>query len=167
MYKRQVSYLSKPDEARSARAPLGYVRIKIFGRDILVKALVDSGNLYADLISDQLAKKLGLPYIKMNRDVGTASANGSLKIIGKIPRLKIFIEGIKKVLILSPYVVQGLAHQINLGQAFLRENHADMTFRPEGTLLRLGQEVSKLVTRLAPLGRSTICLLYTSPSPRD
>ena len=87
----------------------------------------------------------------MNEDIGTASAQGSLEVIEKIHRLKIFVEGIKNGLSLSLYAVQVLAHQLHLGQAFLQDRTVDRAFRPEET-----QEMSKLVTRLAPLYHSTV-----------
>ena len=73
-----------------------------------------------------MAKKLKTRFIKMEKDVGTASQGGTIKIVGKIPAMKLFMEGIQKAINISPYVVEGLAHHINLGQNFLRENQADM-----------------------------------------
>ena len=92
----------------------------------------------------------------MEKDVGTASQGGTIKIVGKIPTMKLFMEGIQKAINISPYVVEGLAHHINLGQNFLRENQADMIFRPSGTVLKLGSDTTKLVTKAATLTRATV-----------
>ena len=58
------------------------IRNKIHSRNILVKALVDSGNLCADLISEELATTLKLKLKPTIKEVGTAAASGSIKIIG-------------------------------------------------------------------------------------
>lgn len=39
---------------------MGYVRVKMGHRAILVKTLIDSGNLYGNLISEELARRLKL-----------------------------------------------------------------------------------------------------------
>ena len=40
--------------------PVGYIRGKVFSRNLILKVLVDSGNLYGDLISEELARLLKL-----------------------------------------------------------------------------------------------------------
>ena len=52
--------------------PLAYVRGKIKSKMILVKVLIDSGNLCADLISEKLAKDLKLKIdTSVQRNIGT------------------------------------------------------------------------------------------------
>ena len=53
-----INYLKETPTEGNTKTPLGYIRCKVYGRNILVKTLIDSGNLYADLISEELAKKL-------------------------------------------------------------------------------------------------------------
>ena len=36
--------------------PVGYVRTKLYNRNIIVKTLVDGGNMFGSLISSELAK---------------------------------------------------------------------------------------------------------------
>ena len=117
---------------------------------------MDSGNLFSDLISLELAEKLNLKFEPVNKEVGTASQTGAMQIIGKVHQLKMFIEGIKKAVIIQPYIVKGLAHQLNLGQHFLRTNQADMTFRPAGTQLKLGNDCTTLITRASALTKPTV-----------
>ena len=42
------------------KPPEGYIRAKVYSIGVLLSALVDSGNLFADLISEKLAKTLRL-----------------------------------------------------------------------------------------------------------
>ena len=134
---------------------MGYVRTKIHSRNILVKTLVDSGNLCADLISETLANKLRLKIIPTNKEVGTAASSGAIKIVGRIPRVKIFLENIKKPIIIKPYVVRDLAHHVNLGQTCLRRNQAKLNFSPDGGVLEIRGEVTKLKNRSIPLTNTT------------
>ena len=43
---------------------IGYIRIKIHRRSILIKAIVNSGNLFGDIISETLAKEMKLKIIR-------------------------------------------------------------------------------------------------------
>ena len=135
--------------------PVGYIRTKIHSRSILVKALVDSGNLCADLISDTLANKLKLKIIPTQKEVGTAASSGAIKIIGRIPRVKIFLENIKQAIIIKPYVVKDLSHHINLGQTCLRRNKAKLNFSQDGGVLEIRGEVTKLKNRSVPITTTT------------
>ena len=136
--------------------PVGFVRTKIHSRNILVKALIDSGNLCADLISEELSNTLKLKIKPTTKEVGTAAASGSIKIVGRAPKLRIFIENIKKTIIVKPYVVRDLAHPMNLGQSFLRRNKAKLSFEQNGALLEIQGEATKLQHRHLSLNASTI-----------
>ena len=57
---------------------LGYTRVKFAGRNMLTKCLIDSGNLFHDLISYELATKLQLKITKINKNIGTASNKASM-----------------------------------------------------------------------------------------
>ena len=136
--------------------PVGYIRAKVHNRSILLNALIDSGNLFADLISEDLAKTLNLPIMGKEKIVGTASSSGSVKILGKTKPFKLYFECIRDPVCVEPYVVQDLAHPLNLGQAFLRSSNADMTFRSNGIQLRLNGSVASLVPSSASLTRASI-----------
>ena len=146
----------KQQESSSTGKPVGYIRAKVYNKSILVKALVDSGNLFADLISEDLARKLKLKVTGTERKVGTASTQGSVTIIGRAKPFKLYLEGISHPVQIQPYVVKELAHPLNLGQAFLRSNDVDMTFRSGGVLLKLRGSCSKLQPSNASLNRPTI-----------
>ena len=135
---------------------MGYLRCKIHSRNILVNCLIDSGNLFADLISEQLAKVLNLRIIGTNRKVGTASTNGTVEILGKTAPIRIYLEGVREAVTFAPFVVRDLSHHINLGQAFLRRNHADMVFREIGTTLALKGSVTSLAPASAPITRPAV-----------
>ena len=143
-------------ETRQHKRPLGYVRVKIFNRSILAKALVDSGNLFADLISEELAKLLRLKIYGQPRTVGTAANAGTVTVLGRTKPFYLFLEGINQPVQIRPYVVQDLAHPINLGQAFLRDHKADMTFREDGIQLRLKGKVTVLTHSGTPLSTPSI-----------
>ena len=117
---------------------------------------MDSGNLFADLISEKLAKLMKLQIVGTPRTVGTANATGSVTILGKTRPFKMYLENISEAVIVQPYVVKDLAHPVNLGQSFLRKHKADMNFRQEGIQLKVGNSSTLLTTASAQLTRSTI-----------
>ena len=90
------------------------------------------------------------------KTVGTASTNGRVTILGKAKSFKIYLEGIRDAVTINPYVVKDLAHPLNLGQAFLRTNNADMNFRPEGIQIRIKDSACLLTASDTPLTRSSI-----------
>ena len=59
---------------------------KVYSRGVLLSALMDSGNLFGDLISEKLARTLSLKILGTARTVGTASAKGPSKTISDISR---------------------------------------------------------------------------------
>ena len=118
--------------------------------------LIDSGNLFSDLISEKLAKQLKLPITGSPRTVGTASSNGNVTIIGRTKPFGLYIEGINEAIQIHPFVVKDLAHNINLGQDFLRRYGADMTFRPDGIQLRLKGSSTMLKSSSASITRRSI-----------
>ena len=139
------------------RAPaVGYVRTKLKNRPILIKTIIDSGNLCGDLISEDLAKQLNLKITGNTSSVGTAASGGSVTLLGKTPPLHFYIEGIKHAITIKPSVVRNLAHHMNLGQAFLREHQADMTFRPSGIQLKVKGNTATLIEASAKITMPSI-----------
>ena len=65
---------------------LGYLRSCIFGTRIFVRALIDAGNLFSTLISEELTWKLNLQVQGRQRRVGTAEAGGEVVILGHVDR---------------------------------------------------------------------------------
>lgn len=120
------------------------------------KVLIDSGNMFGDLISEELAMLLSLRITGQPKTVGTASSNGSVSILGKTKPFKLYLEGISDAVTIHPYVVKDLAHPINLGQNFLRTHNADMNFRKCGVQLRIKGSTTMLDSSSTSLTKSTI-----------
>ena len=130
--------LSKEDSDRrvadkNSCKSIGYIRAKVKGQNILTKAIIDSGNFYDDLISEELAKKLKLEVYGRTSVAGTASRTGNVQILGKVKPFLVYLEGIKMPALVQPQVVKDLAHPLNLGERFLcrkipsRSNLLDVT----------------------------------------
>ena len=141
---------------RSSGPPGGYCRAKIYNRSILVKTLIDSGNLFGDLISEQFAKTLKLEVFGNSHQVGTASKNGKVTVLGKTRPFFLFLEGSNSPVQITPYVVRDLAHPVNLGQDFLRRNYADLSFRSQDVQLKLKGRCIALQPSNMTLTRSSI-----------
>ena len=133
-----VNNLKVHKETSVPRRPVGYIRAKIFNHSVLIKTLIDSGNLFADLISADLARKLKLKITGTTKKVGTANSQGTVTILGRTNPIRLYLEGVQQPVQIHPYMVKDLVHPLNLGQAFLRENNVDMSFRSNGVVLRLG-----------------------------
>ena len=128
-----------------SRVPLAYVRGKIKSKAVLIKILIDSGNLCSDLISESLAKQLDLKVDTSERKmVGTASSNGKVEIVGRAKPMLIYFENLKFPVVISPLVVKDLAHPINLGERFLRRYKATIQFSENFTRLGIGNHSVEL-----------------------
>ena len=106
--------------------PLGYTRTLI-GKTV-IKTLVDSGNLFGTICSEKLAKQLKLSITPCSLKAGTAVAGQQVEVIGKVKPFFIVIENIKQPMLISPIVIRNLSHPLNLGEAFLRQYNANLTF---------------------------------------
>ena len=138
----------------------GFVRVKISNRSIITRVLIDSGNLFGTLMSETFCKRLTLPVIGKQLSVGTASKTGHVVILGKTRPLKIYLENIKKLITIQPYVVRDLAHTINLGSHFLRQNSAELTFKPTGVVLKMGNDTTVLEGGRAALERRSLDIRF-------
>ena len=126
-------------------------------RNVLLNVLVDQGNLFADLISEELAKALKVKVTGHARKVGTASKTGFVEILGRAAApVRLYLEGLAEPVQFTPYVVRGLAHPVNLSQTFLRQAGADMSFRDSGIHLRIKGSVTALAPAAASLTRPSI-----------
>ena len=101
--------------------------------------MTDSGNLYSDIISAELAKKLRPKLCGPGSRVGVAKANAGLEILGRVRPFSMFVEGMESPARVSPVVARGLTHPINLGQAMLRCHEADLIFRQDDIQLKIGE----------------------------
>ena len=87
--------------------PAGYVRAKIGHKALLVKCLIDSGNLFGNLISENLAKTLRVRYKGVEKTVGTAANDGALTILGRaIIPIRLYLEDVRQSVTIKPYVVR-------------------------------------------------------------
>ena len=137
--------------------PLGFVRVKIGQRNVLCRTLVDSGNLFGTCISKTLSDKLKLKLNYTNKRVGTADKTNSVRVIGRVAKpFRLFIENIKKAVLIRPYVLEHLSHPINLGQAFLRQYNCDMYFRGKHIVLKCQGGLTCLESKTQPLCKYTV-----------
>lgn len=109
-------------------------------------ALVDSGNVWHDVISTQLARKLGVMHQLVpgaQSRIGTAKGGAELKILGKVPRaLKITTLAHGLEFWSKPYVLEGLTVDFNLAGPTLKRLGAEQLYgagelRLQGCCLRL------------------------------
>lgn len=102
-----------------------------------MRAIVDCGNLYDTLISEELCNKLNLKIQGKSQAVGTAAKDSTIRILGNTEPFAIFLEGITKKCIIQPSVVRGVSHTLNLGIHFLKENNCQMAFSTMGVFIAL------------------------------
>ena len=133
-----------------------YVRIKIKGKPIVAKMLVDSGNLVNDLISEEFAIAARINYTPAEKKVGTAAKGGSVKIIGRSVPFKIFIENIPQAVVIHPFVVKDLSHPVNVGRNFLGRNGGRLEYTPKEGYLEINGEKVKMIRKGAVLNESRV-----------
>ena len=108
-------------------------------------ALVDSGNLWRSVISDQFAKTLGLgtKHIRPldQGTVGTAKEGASLRVLGETRQpLSLRIAQTGQTFRFTPAVVKGLSMDVNLSHPWLAVRGWDH-LHSEGCLKIDGQKV--------------------------
>ena len=136
---------------------LGFTRARIVHRNCIVRALIDSGNLFHDIISADLAERLNLKIRPTKRRAGTASRQASCDIIGRVKSpVKICLEHIPNAMYIQPYVMRHLSHPLNLSESFLRKMEADMIFRQKHICLKLRNGVTKLIDRQSPIDKPSV-----------
>ena len=91
---------------------------------------------------------------------GTARTVGLGKrvctVFGRVKPFQIFLENMLNPFYVHPYVVKDLAHYVNLGQAFLRRNSIDPTFREAGVEVSHKGHSASLTSSSASLSRKSI-----------
>ena len=100
--------------------------------------------------------RLKLPIRGNPTTVGTAASEGKVTILGKTRPIKIYLEEIKDIIQIQPYVVKNLAHCINSGQTFLRNYNADMTFRAKTVQLKIKGHTTTLNPAKSPITSPSI-----------
>ena len=109
-----------------------FARVKMANRNTIIRVLIDSGNLFGTLMLESFWKHLSVLIVGKQLSVGTTSKSGHVIILGRTRPLKIYLENMKRVITIKSYVVKDLVYTINLGSHFLRQNLAELTFKPTG-----------------------------------
>ena len=120
-----------------------------------IKALVDSGNLFGDIISGKLATALKIPYKPCTKKAGTAVSGQNVHVLGQADPFFLILEGLKKPVLINPFVIENLSHDINLGENFLRQNNAKLNFAGTKVTLEIDSEKIELVNKNIPLIRNS------------
>ncbi len=68
--------------------------------------------------------------------LNTVAQGEGLPVLGQAKPIKIYLEGIKKPLIIKPLIVKGLTHPLNLGMSYLQSHHCVMESSPTKTMLK-------------------------------
>ncbi len=120
-----------------------YVSIQL--NKIPFLALVDSGNLWRNAVSESVAKKLGfrredLRSLEVTR-IATAKQNATLKVLGELPHDVTLLLGTHQTPIRTkPIVIEGLSMDVNLSGPFLQNQRIDL-LNTRGCLRWKGREV--------------------------
>jgi len=131
------------------------VQVDLPDYEVGAMALVDSGNLVGDLVSEEFARAAGLEYaIDGHPRVNTAAKGERVEIVGRCAQVVLQITGIRAPITLEPWVARELAHPVNLGLDFLGRYRGGLEYQAGGPYLRLGRERVKLVSRTPPAGLS-------------
>lgn len=126
---------------QTKRRPLGYVRSLINGQ-ILLRTLIDSGNLADNIIDYDVVRSLGLNITRRSFTLGGAANSASLDIIGEIKDLEINFENVKRKIKISCLVSTNTSHSLNLGYRFLADNSAKLKFsRNKASLYLYGIQI--------------------------
>ncbi len=112
-------------------------------------AMIDSGNVWRNVISESFAKKLGLQKKDLKPlgtvSVGTAKAGAELSVLGQVRRpLELRLGGLPKKFKIQPAVIRGLSMPLNLSGPFMKAQgidqlHSKNCIRVMGRLLPLSR----------------------------
>ena len=125
------------------------------GSTSFIKALVDSGNLFGDIISGKLTKALKIPYKTCTKKAGTAVSGQNVHVLGQADPFFLILEGLKDPVLINPFVIENLSHDLNLGENFLRNNSAKLNFEGTRVTLKIKGEKVELVNKNIPLIRNS------------
>ena len=128
-----------------------YVWGRLGTREEYVKIMIDSGNTVGDLVSEELAERLGLEgnYIQDHISVPTTAAATTLLVVKRCQGVTARLAGIAGEFTIQPLVVRGLTHPVNLGQHFLGRHWCSLDFATGCTQLGVWGQSVQLVGRLA------------------
>lgn len=137
------------------------------GSTSFIKALVDSGNLFGDIISGRLAKALKIPFKPCAKKAGTAVSGQNVHVLGQADPFSLILEGLKDPVLIKPIVIDNLSHDINLGEHFLRCNSAKLDFEGKKVTLEIKGEKVELVNKNVSLIRNSTDKRFESVMRKD
>ena len=128
-----------------------YVRTQVGEKAIIVKSLLDTGNLLGSSISLEFAQKCGLQFTPLEQAVkaGTAAKSSKLNIVGRLPKLAVRFEGIPKTFYEDFYVIKNLSYPVNIGLSFMTKHGMSLQLKPPASLIYVTHK-AKLVSSQAP-----------------
>ena len=98
-------YLQNKNTKSGTYLSLGYIRALKKNTKTFIKALVDSGNLFGDIMSEKLVKILKLQIKPCNSKAGTAVSNQKVHVLGKVDPFELILEGLKDPIVISPFII--------------------------------------------------------------
>ena len=148
------------------RVPYAHLAAVTVGRTP-TRALVDSGNLLANVISEGFLQQLGIPVHQLKpvplSTVGSAKKGATMEVLGQVPRpLELRFGGHHTVFKIQPIVLKHLSMPLNLSGPFLRKAgidqiHSQSALRVKGTLVKLlPPQHRPSTTHSKPVGLYTI-----------
>ena len=99
------------------------------GSRVFIKALIDSGNLFGDIMSERLANLLKIKYKPYANKAGTAVANQKVHVLGLADPFDLVFEGLEEPITIQPYVICSLSHDLILGEHFLQRYKTGLNLR--------------------------------------
>lgn len=125
----------------------GYIRVLKSDSRVPITAVIDSGNLFNDLMSERLAKLLNLNYKPCVSTAGTAKVNQTMHTLGITDPFDLIVEDLVKPIKIQPYVTCSLSHDLNLGEHFLRRVGAVLKFNGNSVVLEINNQNLELLNR--------------------
>ena len=141
-----------------------FVRIKFVRRAVISMALVDSGNLSKTLISEKLAKILGLKITPINVNLRSPDQQ-TIQVLGQT-NISFYLEGVKKQFSQCAYVIKDLSFPVNLGRLFLGDARAHLDFLAETLSFGRGEGAVALLDKSSRLGAPSLDTRFT-PTLQD
>ena len=130
----------------------GFIRVKIYRRDIVCRAIIDTGNLFHTVMSEEFHRGLGIGMEDTESpEVGTAHSTQTIKILGRSQPFQIYIEGMRKAFWVQPFVAQNIRHPLNLGRDFLAKERANLNFNEEHSFITIAGDSTRMITKRQPL----------------
>ncbi len=99
-------------------------------RNVATTALIDSGNLWRNAISEDFFRFLGLTKKDLRpidqERVGTAKKSATLEVLGETRQyIRLFLGKLPVAFRFKPVVIKGLSMPINIGGPFLKKHNID------------------------------------------